>query len=144
MIAGGLLAVVTVAFIAAFIVASEPLSGVPGVEPVSAAAYRERIDGLLANADPMQAEAALNAYSCVGCHRAGADNAAPSFVGIAARAAARRPPMPADAYLYESILHPEAYTVVGYTQVMPRDFGARMSEAELGDVIAYLLTADAH
>lgn len=143
-IAAILLAVVALAFAAAFIVASEPLGTLMSVEPVSAYAYRARVDALLANADPTRAEALLNSYACVGCHRGGAANAAaPSFVGIAARAATRRPPLSADAYLYESIIHPEAYGVPGYTQLMPRNFGERMSDAELGDIIAYLLTADA-
>jgi hypothetical protein len=47
--------------------------------------------------------------------------------------------MPADAYIYESIVFPGAFVVQGYNDVMPHDFGARMTEQELADVLAYLL-----
>lgn len=144
-IVGGLLVVVVVAFVAVFITESAAPEGVPPVETPSAVAYRARVDALLANADPARAEAHLNTYDCVSCHRLGAANGiAPSFEGIAARAGERRPPLPADAYLYESIVHPEAYTVEPYSDAMPRNFGARLSDSELGDIIAYLLTDAAH
>jgi mono/diheme cytochrome c family protein len=143
-IVGTALAVLIVVFTLVFVVASEPPQGVPPIEPVSATAYRARVDALLAGADPARAEAALAAYGCVACHRAGAANGvAPAFEGIAARAAERRPPMPADAYLYESIIHPEAYTVEEFSNAMPRSYGAQISDQALGDIIAYLLQPDA-
>ncbi len=118
--------------------------GSVGIEPVSAIAYRERVAGLLANADPANAEAAIQKYGCPACHRQGAANGiAPAWVGVAERAATRRPPMPAEAYLYESIIHPEAYLVDGYPNSMVPNFGSRISDQELGDILAYLLTPDA-
>jgi mono/diheme cytochrome c family protein len=65
-------------------------------------------------------------------------------VGIAERAAARRPPLAAAAYIYESITHPTAYIVEGFSGAMPQNYPERLSERELGDIIAYLLTPDAH
>jgi mono/diheme cytochrome c family protein len=118
--------------------------GAVGIEPVSATAYRDRVAALLANADPTNAESAIQTYGCPACHRAGAANGiAPLWVDIAYRAATRRPPMPAAAYLYESIVHPEAYVVEGYPNSMVPNFGSRISDQELGDIIAYLLTPDA-
>lgn len=114
------------------------------VEAVSAASYRARVDSLLAVAHPEDAEAALGRHGCIACHRAANDTVAPSWVGLAARAGAERPPMPADAYIYESIIHPGVFLVEGYNDVMPHDFAARMSQQELGDVLAYLLTPDAN
>jgi len=115
------------------------------IEPVSAQSYRAQVDALLANADPSRAEAAITKYGCDACHRAGAANGiAPLWVGVSERAATRRPPMPADAYLYESILYPSAYVVAGYADVMVKNFDERISDQELGDIIAYLLTPDAH
>ncbi|MBC8099359.1 MAG: hypothetical protein H7Y11_07945, partial [Armatimonadetes bacterium] len=55
------------------------------------------------------------------------------------RTATRRPPLTAEAYLYESILYPTAYEVEGYTGQMPRTYG-ELSDRDLGDIIAYLLT----
>lgn len=111
----------------------------------SEADYEERVTVLLSDADPVNGAAMLTTYGCVACHRVGAENGiAPSFVGIAERAGERRPPMSAAAYIYESIENPSAYLVEGYANAMPQNFGGRLSDEELGDIIAYLLTPDAH
>ncbi len=87
----------------------------------------------------------VETYQCIACHRIGAANGvAPAYEGIAARAAARRPPMPAASYIYESITNPSAYIVEGYVNSMIQDFAQRLSDQELGDIIAYLLTPEAH
>jgi cytochrome c551/c552 len=113
-------------------------------EPVSAASYRARVDALLTIGKLADAEAVVTKYGCVACHRDGANTVAPSWVGMAERAATRRPPMPADAYIYESIVYPAAYVVEGYTDLMPKDFAQRLSDQELADVLTFLLTPDAH
>jgi cytochrome c2 len=117
------------------------------IELVSAQSYRAQVDALLAQgaADSSRAEAVILKYGCDACHRIGAENGiAPSWVGIAERATTRRPPMPADAYIYESIIHPSAYVVEGYPDSMLKNFRTRISDQELSDLIAYLLTPDAH
>jgi cytochrome c551/c552 len=112
---------------------------------VSENSYREQVTALLADADPVRGEALLTTYGCVACHREGVeDGVAPSFVGIADRAAERRPPLPASAYLYQSISNPSAYMVEGYANLMPQNFEERMSDEEMGDIIAFLLSQDAH
>jgi hypothetical protein len=112
---------------------------------VSAESYAAEVETVLQNADPANAETVMTTYGCLACHRTGAENnVAPAFVGIAEIAAQQRPPMPAAAYLYESIVFPGAYVVEGYSDVMPHDLGDRMTDQEIGDVIAYLLTPDAH
>jgi mono/diheme cytochrome c family protein len=106
---------------------------------------QELVSTLLVNADPDRGEALLITYTCVACHRAGAENGvAPPFVGIAERAGERRVPLSAAAYIYESIVHPSAYLVEGYAAAMPQNFDDQLSDEELGDIIAYLLTPDAH
>lgn len=112
-------------------------------EPPSAESYRSRVDSLLAMGKPEDAEAALTKYACHACHIAGNTTIAPEWAGLVGIAAERRPPMPADAYIYESIVFPGVFVVQGYNDVMPHDFGARMSEQELADVLAYLLTQGA-
>ncbi len=114
------------------------------VEAVSVTAYRSRVDSLLASANSANAEAAIAKYACAACHRDGADNGiAPAWEGLAERADDRRPPMPADAYLYESIVHPGAFVVEGFPNSMPQNYVSRMTDQELGDIIAYLLTPEA-
>lgn len=137
-----LLVVILVAF--GFVLASVPSeSSNDDDQPVTADSYRERVDSLLAIGQAENAEAALVKYTCTACHR-GENSIGPLFVGLAERAATRRPPMPADAYIYESIIHPGAYVVEGYQNVMLPDIGDRISDQELADILVYLLTPDAH
>ncbi len=139
------LALIAVVLVAVIVVMAQPPTVAPSAAPVSADSYRARVDALLAMAHPEDAESIVQTYGCVVCHRDGAQNGlAPSWVGIAARAATRRPPMPAAAYIYQSITDPSAYVVSGFTDVMPKDFAQRLSDQQLADLIAYLLTPDAH
>jgi len=88
----------------------------------------------------MTGEALLETYQCSICHIQGAGRVAPSFVGIGERAARRRPPLSAAQYLYESIVSPGAYLVDGFTNAMPANFARRLTKAEIGHIIAYLLS----
>lgn len=140
-----LLVAFAVIFVVEFIGASENTIGSEPASTLSAETYLADVTPLLEGADPRHGEALLTTYECVACHRAGAENGiAPAFVGIAERAATRRSPLTAAAYIYESILHPTAYIVEGFSGAMPQDFAQRLSERELGDIIAFLLTPDAH
>ena len=65
----------------------------------------------------------------------------PSFYGIADRAATRIPGMSAEAYLRQSILEPNAFVVSGYPAgQMLQTFGDILSEEQIQDLIAFLLT----
>jgi mono/diheme cytochrome c family protein len=113
-------------------------SSSPPVNPGTVAA-------LIQDADAAHGNQLIEDYGCIACHRLGAENGiAPSFVGIAERAEQRHPPLDAPAYIYESITSPQAFVVEGYVPVMPQDYRNRLSDQELGDIIAYLLTVDAH
>jgi cytochrome c551/c552 len=103
--------------------------------------YAARVAALLEGANPDNAPALIEQYACGSCHIEGAvRNIAPAFEGVADRAATRKPPLTAAEYLYESIMHPAAYTVEGYPNVMPQNYPDRLSDRELGDLLAYLLT----
>lgn len=107
--------------------------------------YMDKVSALLANADPANGDRLIDQYECHVCHRGTSANViAPSYVGIAERAAARRPPLTAAAYIYESITHPTAFIVSGFAAAMPQNYAERLSDRELGDIIAYLLTPDTH
>ncbi len=113
-------------------------------EPAAADSYQARVAALLAKADPARGATAVEKYGCVNCHRAAPEaHIAPSWVGVAERAATRRPPLPAAAYIYELITNPAAYVVAGYADVMPKNFAQVIPDQDLGDIIAYLLTPDA-
>lgn len=140
-LAVALLLLVAVAFALAFAAASLPESAptpaadIPSVATEAAAA----LDGASARAG----EALIESYQCSICHIAGAGRVAPSFTGIGERAAERRPQMSAAQYLYESIVWPGAYLVDGFANAMPANFARRMTRAEIGHIIAYLLSTPA-
>ena len=110
-------------------------------EAVTADSYREALAALPGDTDIANGGAAFITYGCAACHDSAASTGvAPSLDGIAERASERHPPLSADAYLYESIVHPSAYLVEGYSNVMPQNLRERMSDQEMADVIAYLMT----
>lgn len=141
-IALGLLVIVSIAFVALIYVASTtPEGGAAVVDELTKDSYMEIVAPLVENADPARGEELITRNGCHACHVIGAaNNLAPAFAGVALRAEDRRPPMQAEAYLYESIVHPEAFEVKGYTAQMPRTYGTILSDQDLGDIMAYLLT----
>ena len=68
----------------------------------------------------------------------------PPFPGeppLATLAATRRPGYSAESYLYESIMNPSAYVVPGFQgDIMPENFGGILTQQDLADLVAYLMT----
>ncbi len=99
--------------------------------------------------DPAKGEKLFNqstlngAPGCVTCHSLDPDVTivGPSLAGVATRAAEREPGKSAEEYLRESIVDPNAYVVEGFPEgVMPQNFGDVLSEEEINDLVAFLLT----
>lgn len=132
-----LLALFTLAFVAVFVMASLDY----GMESTTPHPDAERVDALLAAADPARGEALITQFDCFACHISAAGvGIAPPFEGVAERAETRRPPLSAAQYIYESIVDPVAYVVEGYAGSMPQNYDERLSDEQLGDLMAYLLT----
>jgi mono/diheme cytochrome c family protein len=106
------------------------------------ASYAEITDRLVAMGDPTRAEAIMERYACNACHLLGGERVAPPWTMLSA-AAERRPPLTAAEYIYESIVHPAVYIVPEYPASMPQDYGTRMTEQEIADVLVYLLNSGA-
>ncbi|HMZ08392.1 MAG TPA: c-type cytochrome, partial [Anaerolineales bacterium] len=88
--------------------------------------------------------AGVNA-GCRICHSLTKDERiiGPSFYGIANRAGERVPGLTAEEYLYQSIVDPNAYVVSGYPSgQMIQNFGTLLTEEEIQDIIAFLMTQD--
>lgn len=79
---------------------------------------------------------------CTSCHTLGnsAFSLGPKLVGIGQHAGERIPGMSADDYLHQSIVEPAAYVVSGYRDIMYPQFGEKLSEQDIADLIAYLET----
>ncbi|MBI5666610.1 MAG: c-type cytochrome [Chloroflexi bacterium] len=147
LVAVGLLILITLIFLIEFILTTQAELAARQQAPgeLTENTYLDRVAALLANANPGNGAKLVEKYNCIACHRAGAENRiAPPFAGVAERAPSRRPPLAAEAYLYEAITHPTAYVVEGFTPAMPQNYPDVLSEQELGDIIAYLLTPGAH
>jgi hypothetical protein len=56
------------------------------------------------------------------------------------RAATRVEGMSAEEYLHESIVDPSAYVVEDFAPIMPTDYADKLSEDEITNLIAYILT----
>ncbi|MBI1278478.1 MAG: c-type cytochrome [Anaerolineaceae bacterium] len=143
----GLFVLVTIIFLGALALTTESELVIPPtvVAALTADTYMDKVSVLLQNADASRGALLVEQHGCTACHREGAVNKiAPSYDGIAERAATRRPPLTAAAYIYESITNPLAFVVEGYNPSMPQNFSQQLSDQELGDIIAYLLTPTAH
>jgi len=65
----------------------------------------------------------------------------PSLAGIASRAENRIESMDAEAYIRDSIMNPNAYTVEGFLEgTMPVDIAGQIQPEDLEAIMAYLLT----
>lgn len=100
-------------------------------------AFNELPDGDAANGEKIFAN-----QSCQTCH---VDLAVgPVFPGdppLGLVAETRRPGYSAELYLYESIVEPNAYIVPGFQDsIMPSEFSKTLSEQELADLVAYLVS----
>lgn len=84
-----------------------------------------------------------NAPGCVTCHslEAGVTIVGPSHAGIGTRASTQVEGKSAEEFLRESIVSPDAHIVEGFTAgVMYPNYAKDLSEQEVADLVAYLLT----
>lgn len=83
---------------------------------------------------------------CQGCHQQSANATGPMTDGTFTRVETERLAEPQFAgytpeqYLVESILMPQAYIVPGFQNLMPQNFGDRLTDQDLADILAYLET----
>ena len=85
-----------------------------------------------------------NMQACVDCHSVVAGGEAPigaNLSNIGNRAGATVPGKTAEDYLRASIVAPDEYLSGGFQEgIMPRNYPAMLSEQDINDLIAYMLT----
>ncbi|MEZ4672058.1 MAG: cytochrome c [Anaerolineae bacterium] len=83
-----------------------------------------------------------DAPPCTSCHGlAGSTfSLGPKMVGISQRAGERVPGLSAEAYIRQSIREPSAYVVSGYRNIMYPQYAEKLSEQDVADLIAFLMT----
>ncbi len=132
-----LLAAVAFVFVIALVISSATNTD---AAPINQQSYAAEAAAALKGAVPSAGAALIEDHACIACHALGNGAVAPLFDGIADRAAQQRPPLSAEQYLYESIAHPAAYILEPYANAMPNDYDLRLSQQEIGHIIAYLMT----
>lgn len=116
------------------------IAATDAAQAASAPAFAAEVEARTRSADPSRGPTLYNQYGCVGCHGT-KDGVAPYVGGVGQRATSRRPGYSAAAYLYESIIDPNAYIVPNYpANVMPQNFKATILDDQLYSLIAWLLT----
>lgn len=89
------------------------------------------------------ADGTIGEWACSTCHNVNSaeNGVGPGMLGLAGRAGERVEGMPAEVYLYTSIVNPGDYVVEGFGDgVMPVGYSDLFTEAELYDIAAYLMT----
>lgn len=141
-IALGIFVLVTAVFVYEFLISSETTGGTAD-DALNDDTYAEVTQTLLADADPVRGAELVESKGCNACHAGpNAGRLAPPHAEVAALASERRPPLTAAGYVYESILFPGIFVVEGYQNNMPRIYADQLTDAELGDIMAYLLSVE--
>lgn len=125
-------------------------SGIPTevtIPPTTIPAMTE-VSEVSAGEDEVIGDAANGAFlfttnGCNACHNVDNPNAlvGPSLQGVKDHATHHIGDQSIVDYLHESIVDPNAFIVEGFSQgLMPQTFGVTLSEQQINDLIAYLLT----
>jgi mono/diheme cytochrome c family protein len=81
------------------------------------------------------------AQGCSGCHSTGENRVVgPGLSGVGVRAETRVDGQSALEYLTTSIISPSEFIVPDFPGIMPGNFGTSLSEAEIADLVAYLIS----
>lgn len=102
--------------------------------------------GNAANGEDLYSSAVIgpnSAPGCITCHslEEGVVIVGPSHAGLAARAGTYVAGMSDVEYLRESIVEPNAHLVEGFgADIMYQNYGADLTEEQINDLVAYMLT----
>jgi mono/diheme cytochrome c family protein len=137
--------------LAAYIINWEPTAQTISAPKLDGPAVGSDITKTLPAGDATKGEALATSLGCVGCHVLG--NTGPAWAatgsepGVASRAATRisqadytGAATTADQYLFEAIVNPAVYLSPNFTNLMPATYSTQMTEQDMADLLAYLLT----
>ncbi|MCA9913378.1 MAG: cytochrome c [Anaerolineae bacterium] len=86
-------------------------------------------------------ESINGAPTCSSCHALTDERmTGPGLAGYSERAASQVEGESAEEYTYQSIVRPSAHLVEGYGNLMYAEYRSRLSEQQVADLMAYLLT----
>ena len=91
--------------------------------------------------DATNGEALFAAQGCSSCHSTGENSiVGPGLSGVGVRAETRVEGQSANDYLTMAIKSPNDFLVPDFPGIMPGNFGSSMSETEISDLVAYLIS----
>ncbi|MCB0245930.1 MAG: c-type cytochrome [Anaerolineae bacterium] len=119
-----------------------------GLDPALAVATPTPLPGLAEGASPVDlGRAVYTAAGCGGCHGQDGNPAisGPDLAGIAESGADRMPDLTAEEYIRLSIIAPSAFLAPecptgACPDIMPRDYGDRLTQEQLDALVRYLLS----
>ena len=119
-----------------------------GLDPLLAVVTPTPLPGLAGGASPVDfGRAVFSAAGCGGCHGQDGNPAisGPDLSGIAAAATDRMPDLTAEEYIRLSIVAPSAFLAPecptgACPDIMPKDYGETLSQAQLDALVRYLLS----
>jgi mono/diheme cytochrome c family protein len=117
-------------------------ANVAAAEPVEIIQPTDEVNAL-PEGDAINGEIVYASAGCGACHGTGLG---PDTAGTWARVESERLSEPefegwtAEEYVYFSIVHPGAYVVDGFANVMPPTIGQTLTEQDIADIIAFLAT----
>lgn len=108
-------------------------------------------EGELVIGDPVAGEALFTQSlidtqpGCITCHSVDPNEIVfgPSLAGIGVEANSRVTGMSDEDYLRQAIMEPDAYVIEGFPHgLMPKQLAKKLSEQQVADLVAYLLTLE--
>lgn len=97
------------------------------------------MEGDAARGEQLFSQTIEGAPPCAACHIPGSP-ASPDLTGYGAIAGERVPGESAHEYTYYSITEPGRFIVPGYGSAMYDRYGERLTQQQIADLIAYMLT----
>ena len=98
------------------------------------------IEGDAARGEQLFSQVSGSIPPCSGCHISGVSAASPDLTGYGAVAGERVAGQSAAEYTFYSITDPGQYVVPDYGNAMYNRYGEALTEQQIADLIAYLLT----
>ncbi len=127
---------------AALALNAEPTAAPTAVSTAAAPAQDPQAEfAALPPGDAAAGETTFKGLPCAGCHSLASEVVivGPSLAGVATRAESRVPGYSPEAYLFESIVRPNAHVVESFQPgVMPQNFRETLSDQQIADLIAYM------
>lgn len=97
-------------------------------------------EGNAANGEQLFSQQINGAPSCSSCHlTTNVPSTGPGLEGYGQEAGERKDGESAEDYTFNSIIRPAHHLVNGFSNVMYRDYGDKLSPQQIADLIAYLL-----